>query len=200
MAKVKLGPKGWTAVGVGAALALVIGVSATAAGTRASVDGARDIAASAFAPVSPSASPTPTPVVETKTVTETEPVPFAETTVEDANRDVGTSAVTTAGVAGVRTKTYRVTLTDGVEAGRELVSDTVTTAPVRETGPRGLDPERHRRVVLRRGMVEEGRDPAELHLDTLVGRGTDAGLDHALAISSSGAKTRSSSSLARCTG
>ncbi|WP_348788402.1 G5 domain-containing protein [Leifsonia sp. NPDC080035] len=131
MARVKLGRKGWIAVGAGAALALVIGVSATAAAHRSGPDDAEQTykAVASFSDdTGPSASPTP--VVETATVTATEPVPFAEKTVEDANRDAGTSTVTTAGVAGVRTKTYRVTTTDGVETARELISDTVTTAPV----------------------------------------------------------------------
>ena len=123
-----LGRKGWAAVGVGAALAIVIGVSAAAAGSRPTEEH-RTVATAGFSE-EPSGSATPTPVVETSTVTETEAVPFAAKTVEDANRDAGTSAVTTAGVAGVRTKTYRVTTTDGVETSRELISDTVTKAPV----------------------------------------------------------------------
>jgi hypothetical protein len=64
------------------------------------------------------------------TVTEEVAVPFAATTVDDPNRDVGTSAVTTNGQNGVTTRTWRVTTVDGVETGRELVSEAVTTAPV----------------------------------------------------------------------
>lgn len=77
----------------------------------------------------PRPTPTPTPVVVTKTVTETISVPFASQTVQDASRAQGTSAVTTPGRAGVQTKTWRITTTDGVETGRTLVSDTVTTPP-----------------------------------------------------------------------
>ena len=73
-----------------------------------------------------------TPSVTTKTVTETEPVPFGKSTVDDPALDKGTTAVRTAGVDGVRTRTYEVTLTDGAETGRRLVSDTVTTPPVTE--------------------------------------------------------------------
>jgi len=77
----------------------------------------------------PSSSST-TPVVEVATVQETEVIPFAMTNVDDPGRDVGTSAVTAVGQNGVRTKTYRVTTTDGVETNRELVADVVTTPPV----------------------------------------------------------------------
>lgn len=88
--------------------------------------------ATATATPSPSPTPTPTPVVTVETVTQTEAIPFERVTVEDDTMDLGTSAVTTAGAEGVRTLTYQVTLTDGVETGRELVGDEVTTAPVDE--------------------------------------------------------------------
>ncbi|WP_199521339.1 G5 domain-containing protein [Jiangella anatolica] len=91
-------------------------------------------APSSAAAATPSATPsaTPTPVVTVETVTQTEAVPFERVTVEDATMDLGTSAVTTAGVEGVRTLTYEVTLTDGVETDRALVGDEVTAAPVDE--------------------------------------------------------------------
>ncbi|MFF1574807.1 G5 domain-containing protein [Leifsonia sp. NPDC058292] len=75
-------------------------------------------------------SPTPTPVVETKTVTVDEPIAFQATTVNDPAVAVGTTSVTTPGQNGTKTKTYRVTLRDCTEQSRELVSETVTTAPV----------------------------------------------------------------------
>lgn len=87
---------------------------------------------SATASPSPTPTPTPTPIVTVETVTETEAIPFERVTVEDATMELGTSAVTTAGVEGVRTLTYEVTSTDGAETGRTLVSDEVTTAPVDE--------------------------------------------------------------------
>ena len=89
-------------------------------------------AATATRSATPAMTPSPTPVVTVETVTETEAVPFEQVSVEDDTMDAGTSAVTTAGVAGVRTLVYEVTLTDGVETGRVLVSDEVTTAPVDE--------------------------------------------------------------------
>ncbi|WP_443027400.1 G5 domain-containing protein [Sphingomonas sp. LR61] len=42
----------------------------------------------------------------------------------------GTTTVTTEGVRGVQTTTYRVTITDGKETGRQQVRQEVTTPPV----------------------------------------------------------------------
>lgn len=50
----------------------------------------------------------------------------------DSTMAQGQSAVTTAGQNGERTRTYRVTLTDGKETKRELVSDAVTVPPITE--------------------------------------------------------------------
>jgi uncharacterized protein YabE (DUF348 family) len=57
-------------------------------------------------------------------------IPFTSTTVKDATIAKGTQKVTTQGVAGVRTTTYKVVTVDGVEESRTLVSDADTTAPV----------------------------------------------------------------------
>ena len=46
--------------------------------------------------------------------------------------DLGKEAVTTKGVDGVKTLTYEVVFTDGVETSRRLVSEEVTTEPVDE--------------------------------------------------------------------
>ncbi|WP_084469431.1 G5 domain-containing protein [Jiangella gansuensis] len=80
----------------------------------------------------PTPTPTPTPVVTVEAVTETEAIPFEQRTVEDPELDLGTSAITTTGVDGVRTLTYEVVFTDGVETTRTLVGDEVTMAPVDE--------------------------------------------------------------------
>ncbi len=76
--------------------------------------------------------PTPTPVITTGTVTETKVVPFKSTTVEDNTLPVGTAKTTQAGVDGVETIIYSVAYSDGVETGRTVTSDTVTTQPVDE--------------------------------------------------------------------
>lgn len=60
----------------------------------------------------------------------TEPVPFGETTVDDPNLPAGQTRVATAGQNGEKTLTYRVTIVDGEEIKRELVSEEITTPPV----------------------------------------------------------------------
>jgi hypothetical protein len=78
-----------------------------------------------------------TPTVTKQIVTETQPVPFEKSTVDDSSLDKGKTVVRTAGVDGVRTRTYEVTLTDGVETDRRLISDTVTTQPVTQVSAVG---------------------------------------------------------------
>jgi hypothetical protein len=71
-----------------------------------------------------------TAVVTKKTVTVRKSIAYTTKRVNDATLAKGTTKVRTAGVAGVRTLTYTVTLTDGKETGRALVSDVVTKKPV----------------------------------------------------------------------
>ncbi|HEX7632854.1 MAG TPA: G5 domain-containing protein [Candidatus Saccharimonadales bacterium] len=70
------------------------------------------------------------PPITYKDITETEPIPFESTTVDDATLAKGTTKVTTEGVNGVKTNTYKVTYTDGNETKRELANSQVTTQPV----------------------------------------------------------------------
>jgi hypothetical protein len=72
------------------------------------------------------------PKVETKTVTTTEAIPFDKINKDDTSRDVGSSAVTTPGVDGVRTQTFHVTYVDGKETARTQTKSEVTTLPVSE--------------------------------------------------------------------
>lgn len=85
-------------------------------------------------PATPTTSetPSPTPVVTTEIVTETETIPFAKVRRDDASMDLGEEAVTTKGVDGIKTLTYEVVLTDGVETSRRLVSEEISTKPVDE--------------------------------------------------------------------
>lgn len=62
----------------------------------------------------------------------TEPIEFEQTTVDDSDRPVGESEITTEGKNGERTLAYRVKIVDGEEVSRELVSDEITTPPVNE--------------------------------------------------------------------
>lgn len=70
------------------------------------------------------------PVVTTKTITETEAIEFQ--TVEQNNNElaVGQQQVLQAGVSGVKTHTYKITYTDGVQTNKQLLSSTVTTNPI----------------------------------------------------------------------
>ena len=126
----------WKAFTLGAGAILLLGggaaTAATDAGARtaARLTGAPIATAEARASSTPPPSPAPNVTVEELTVTE--PVPFARTQQDDPGRDIGTSAVIVAGADGVRTIVYAVTYRDGVEAGRRVVSNTITTSPVDE--------------------------------------------------------------------
>lgn len=74
--------------------------------------------------------PTAAAVVTKKTVTVRKSIAYATKKVDDDSLAKGKTKVRTAGVAGVRTLTYEVTLTDGKETGRTLVSNVVTKQPV----------------------------------------------------------------------
>ncbi|WP_217178856.1 G5 domain-containing protein [Streptomyces sp. AC495_CC817] len=81
----------------------------------------------------PTAKPTPKPSPTTfETVTEESVIPFAQTTIDDPQREQGTTGIVTAGVDGVKVLTYRVTKVNGVETSRELVNEVVQTPAVDE--------------------------------------------------------------------
>ncbi|MDG4833606.1 G5 domain-containing protein [Solwaraspora sp. WMMD1047] len=88
----------------------------------------------------PSATATPAASVQTKTVTETEKIGFKTKKVNDPNLAKGKTSVRTKGVPGVRTLTYEVTLTDGVETDRRLVGNKVTKQPVTQVIAVGTKP------------------------------------------------------------
>lgn len=85
-----------------------------------------DVASSAA--VTPSAAATP--VVEIRTVTEKQRINYKTRTVEDSSLPEGTRKVKTRGVPGVRTLTYEITLTGGVQTAKKLIRSQVTKAPV----------------------------------------------------------------------
>ena len=72
------------------------------------------------------------PVVTTKEETKTEEVAFQTKEVTNPDFPEGTRQVKTAGKKGVRTIVETVTYTDGVETGREVKSNTITTPAVDE--------------------------------------------------------------------
>ena len=72
------------------------------------------------------------PVVTTKEETRTEEVAFQTTEVANPDLAEGVRQVKVAGQKGVRTIVETVTYTDGVETGRVVKSNVITTAPVDE--------------------------------------------------------------------
>jgi hypothetical protein len=82
------------------------------------------------APTTPSASESPSPTIEKQTITETQTISFTKKTIKDASLAKGTREVRTKGVNGVKTLTYRVTLTNGVETSRKLLREEITKKPV----------------------------------------------------------------------
>lgn len=70
--------------------------------------------------------------VQKRTVTETKPIKFKTRTVKDNWLPKGEKERLTAGIDGVRTLTYAVTLVDGRETSRKLVKSVVTRKPVDE--------------------------------------------------------------------
>jgi glycerophosphoryl diester phosphodiesterase len=72
-------------------------------------------------------APPSDPVVTTQDVTTTQAIPFEQQTVYDDTLPSGTSVVTQQGADGVETIVYTITYTDGVETGRVVKSDTITT-------------------------------------------------------------------------
>ena len=71
-------------------------------------------------------------VVTTKEETKTEEVAFQTKEVTNPNLPEGSRQVKAVGKKGVRTIVYTVTYTDGVETGREVKSNTITTPAVDE--------------------------------------------------------------------
>jgi hypothetical protein len=67
---------------------------------------------------------------EVTTKTETESIPFTSTTVNDGALAKGATKVTTAGVNGSQTLTYKVTYKNGKQTDKKLVSTTITSPPV----------------------------------------------------------------------
>jgi hypothetical protein len=90
-------------------------------------------------PVTPTATVEPaqraartssTPVVTYDVVRVTQKTAFKTKTVMDSALAKGATKVTTRGVAGVQRLTYRVTMVNGRETGRELVERVIVTHPI----------------------------------------------------------------------
>jgi hypothetical protein len=84
---------------------------------------------SATATATASTTPSAAPVIQKRKVTVTRVIPYATRTVRDATLAKGTTRVRTRGRTGLKTLTYEVTLTDGRQTGRRLVSQEATRPP-----------------------------------------------------------------------
>ena len=82
------------------------------------------------------------PVVDTRTVKEKQKINYQTRTVKDSSLRKGTRKVTTRGVPGVRTVTYEVTLTDGVQTAKKLIGSQITKAPITQVVRVGTKQER----------------------------------------------------------
>ncbi len=106
------------------------------AGTTASVPAGSTAPAAAGettaapAAVTPSVTPSTTPTLTYRTVTVTRKLTVAAGTVKDSSLAEGRTRMIARRRSGVERRTYRVTLRDGVELSRTLVSRVVVRAPV----------------------------------------------------------------------
>ena len=101
------------------------------------VDGVPDAEQTSLADSLPVVAPTPlaaaTPAPPRRvvnTITRTISIDYATRTVRDSSLPKGKSKTVTAGRDGVRTLTYRVTLTNGKQTAKKLVKSVVTRKPV----------------------------------------------------------------------
>lgn len=129
----------WAALGIAVVLMFVgTGANAALGGPGSNPGGASNGAEAKPLASMPTEQPSPSPKPTTfEKVEESTTIPFERTAVNDANIDVGQTAVTTAGVNGTKVTTYRVTYVDGEEVSREVVSEVVTVAPVNEVTSTG---------------------------------------------------------------
>jgi hypothetical protein len=124
------------AAGAGAlVLALMFSGAATASATGPSASPPATTAAPTSTPATTStttATSTPTPEVVTVSINEQVVIPFASTTVDDPALLTGVRTVRTSGRAGVKTVTWLVRTRGGVEVGRSISGEQVTTPAVDE--------------------------------------------------------------------
>jgi hypothetical protein len=120
---------------ISAAAILTVGLTATACSSATPATDSKPVASAgqdeSYTPVpTPSASESPSPMIEKQTISKTQKIPFTQKTVKDSSFAKGTREVRTKGVAGVKTLTYRVTLTNGVETSRKLLRAEIAKKPV----------------------------------------------------------------------
>ncbi len=70
------------------------------------------------------------PNIQKRTVVEIRTIPFTRTTVRDPSLRKGRRVVTTRGVNGRKRLTYELTVTNGVQTGKRLLREVISTRPV----------------------------------------------------------------------
>lgn len=80
--------------------------------------------------IAPSTATETTAAVEKRTVITTRAIPFMTKRVNDPTLAKGTTKVRTRGIPGIKTLTYVVTFTNGVQTDKKLVREVITKAPV----------------------------------------------------------------------
>lgn len=127
-----LGLKGWFA-----ALSLIGKAGIVSGATIATLATAAIVEAPKPAPTVDPPPQVQSAVVEQKIETSTEAISFTTTEVSDPNSNLGVLSTQTEGVDGVKTKTWNVTYTDGIETNRVLTGEEITTAPINKVIARG---------------------------------------------------------------
>ncbi len=109
----------------------VIGVMAAAFAVF-TIGGIANAMGGTTAPSATDSVQVPAQAVRYEEVEETESIPFSKQTREDNTINLGEEKVTTVGVDGIKTKTYKVTYLGETETGRELIREVVTKEPIGE--------------------------------------------------------------------
>lgn len=118
-------------MGTAVVLALFIGIPWTGAffaGSRSTAPSTQQ--RTTPAPTTTTETSKPELEVEKRPATETAEIPFDKAMINDPTLEKGTTTVVTKGINGVKTLTYELTLTDGVQTDKKLVKEEITTSPV----------------------------------------------------------------------
>jgi hypothetical protein len=83
-------------------------------------------------PVTAPPVPSVSPAVTTRTAVETKEIDFTTTNENDGTLTKGQTRIKVIGKKGIETLTYRITSNGGIDTGKSLISDEVTTPPINQ--------------------------------------------------------------------
>jgi hypothetical protein len=83
------------------------------------------------------------PAIKKRVITEVRQIPYREQAVESHSLPKNVREVRSRGAEGMASRTYEVTLTNGVQSGKRLLREVVISAPVPEIVAVGASGERH---------------------------------------------------------